>query len=234
VADETPDSQMEGAREPNARGRPTSHTTVAVLLAVAAVLAAAIGARAALLADEGSDTWHGAVRADVKAGAAVVEDSRFVYGEEAAQAFQLTEAKLRARELRKEASDRSGEAKALLEAQAKEQDQLAQTLSQSSSVAGDPRYAARDGGFDAVRRLADRRAKNPELTRLDPDATEKRGADRSREASLLVGAVVIVAIAFLLGALAEGFPGLRRILVPAGFAMAGIGLVAALAVEVSL
>ncbi|MBA2430145.1 MAG: hypothetical protein H0V55_10540 [Thermoleophilaceae bacterium] len=43
---------------------------------------------------------------------------------------------------------------------------------------------------------------------------------------------MIVAIAFLLGALAEGFESWRRRLLPVGFAFAGVGLVAAVVVEV--
>jgi hypothetical protein len=49
-----------------------------VLLAVAALLAAAIGARGAALADEGSDKWHEAVRVEITYGAALLEETRFV------------------------------------------------------------------------------------------------------------------------------------------------------------
>ena len=49
-----------------------AHTSIAVLLAVAAVLAAGIGAYAAAVGDEGSDRWHDAVRAEIKYGAGVI------------------------------------------------------------------------------------------------------------------------------------------------------------------
>jgi len=54
-----------------AQGHET-HTSIAVLLAAAAVLAAGIGAYAAAVGDEGSDRWHDAVRAEIKYGAGVI------------------------------------------------------------------------------------------------------------------------------------------------------------------
>lgn len=58
------------AARPAAEGAKTAETPtiVAVLLATAAVVAAVIGARAALLGDEGTDTWHTAVREDARRG----------------------------------------------------------------------------------------------------------------------------------------------------------------------
>ena len=208
-------------------------TTVAILLAVAAVLAALIGARAAIIGDEGSDTWHSAVREDVKRGTAMVEDVRFIYAEEAPASLQVVEARTRARELRRVARG-GGEFRDLLSAEAATQQRLPQTYERASAIAKDPKYATRSGGYDILERLADRRAEHPDLVRLDPDAIESRGSDRTREAALLVAATILVAIAFLLGALAEGFRAWRRRLVPAGFVFAGLGLVTALIVEVSL
>ena len=217
------------ARRPAAE----TDTSVAILLAVAAVLAAVIGARAAIVGDSGSDTWHSAVREDVKRGAGMVEDVRFVYDEEAPAALGAVEARTRGQELRRAARN-GGQVRDLLAAEAATQARLARTATRASSIASNPKYAGDSGGYDVLERLADRRARNPDLVALDPDATEAHGSDRTKESSLLVAATILVAIAFLLGALAEGFARWRTRLVPAGFVFAGLGLLMALIVEVSL
>jgi hypothetical protein len=206
-------------------------TTVAVLLAVAAVIVAAIGARAALVGDRGSDTWHTAIREDVKRAAAIVEDVRFLYQEEVRAALEVREAEVRGRELRRAARRRSGTVRELLEIEAQAQKQVAAPLRKTTAIATDPRYRPEEGGV--LRRLADQRARHPDLVALDPDRTERRGSSLSLESAWLVAATLPAAIAFLLGALAEGFAHWRRALVPAGFAFAAVSLLSALVVEVS-
>jgi hypothetical protein len=208
-------------------------TIVAVLLAVSAVIAALIGARAAILGDSGSDTWHKAVREDVKRDSGIVESSRFVYEEEAPAALRLRVAQIRAEEARRAAQGESDPTAGLLELEAGAQEGLAETEKQASDTADDPRYA-RGPGYDIAKRLADERAEFPDLVALDPDATEDRGSDQSLESSLLVATTILVGIAFLCGALSQGFPGWRRRLVPVGFGFAGAGLVAAVVVEIVL
>lgn len=68
---------------------------LAVLLAVSALFAGAIGARTSLFASNASGPWQQAVRHEVKAAAAAVGDIRFVYGDEASQAFRAVEASVR-------------------------------------------------------------------------------------------------------------------------------------------
>lgn len=211
-----------------------TETRVAILLAVAAVIAAVIGARAALVGDSGSDTWHQAVRADVRHGAGLVEDLRFVYGEEAPLALQVAEATTRSRELARVARATRGEVRRLLDAEASAEEQVAETVRGASEIAKNRRYARDDGSYDVLARLADQRAKNPDLIEFDAGAIEKRGSDKTRKSSLLVAATIPVAIAFLLGALAEGFERRRRVFVPMGYAFAATGLVLALVIEVSL
>ncbi len=218
------------ARAPESAETPT---IVAVLLATAAVVAAVIGARAALLGDDGSDTWHSAVREDVKRGAAVVEDVRFVYSEEAPLAFQVSEGLLRAEESRKAAKGASELERELLETHAGAQEGVADTVGSSSALATDPEYELDNGGYDVLGRLADRRAENPDLVALDPDATERQGTELNFESSLLVAATLPAALAFMCGALAHGFPSRRRWLVPAGFALVAISLVLAIVFEVA-
>jgi hypothetical protein len=226
-----------GPRAPRTRTGPAVNgetpTVVAVLLACAAVVAAIIGARAAIVGDDGSDTWHGAVREDVKRGAGLVEDVRFVYSEETPLAFQVSEGEIRADEARREAEDATGLAKVLLETHAGAQEGVADTVINSSKLAKDPEYRLDNGGYNVLDRLVDVRNENPDLVALDPDATEEEGADRSYESALLVASTLPAGLAFLCGALAHGFPSRRRWLVPLGFALTGLSLLLAVIVEVT-
>jgi hypothetical protein len=219
---------------PHTRKEPEGGTAVAVLLATAAVLAAVIAGRASIEADRGSDTWHAALRQHVKQAAGIVESARFVYGEEAASALAVVDARTYAEELREEARRYGGPVREALLVEAFAQDQLAGTIAQNQPLASDPKYQGPGGVPDVVQRLADERASTPDLVTLDPDATEQEGAELNRKASFLVMAAVPVALAFLFGALVHGFPGGRRELVVAGFAFVAIGVVAAVAVEVVL
>jgi hypothetical protein len=221
-----------GRREaPEAAGQ--TPTIVAVLLAAAAVVAAVIGARAATVGDEGSDTYHTAIREDVKAGAGLVEDVRFVYQEEAALAFQVAESISRSAESRAQAQESPGLAQSLLETDAGAQEGVVETLRESSDLAFDPRYELPNGAYDVLQRLADNRAENPELVAIDADSTEERATDLNYESALLIATTVPAALAFLCGALANGFPGARRWLVPVGFGLTGLSLVLAVIVEVT-
>jgi hypothetical protein len=226
-----------GSRAPRTRTGPAVNgdtpTIVAVLLACAAVVAAIIGARAAMVGDDGSDTWHSAVREDVKRGAGLVEDVRFVYTEEAALAFQVAEGEVRAEEATREAQGSSGLAKELLEIHAGAQQGVVDTVKSSSKLAKDPKYRLEGGGYDVPLRLVDTRAENPDLVEIDPDATEAEGADLSYESALMVASTLPAGLAFLCGALAHGFPSRRRWLVPLGFALTGLSLLLAIVVEVT-
>jgi hypothetical protein len=219
--------------EPPADGAGETPTIVAILLAAAAVVAAVIGARAASVGDDGSDTYHTSIREDVKAGAALVEDVRFVYQEEAALAFQVAESIARSGESRRQAQESEGLAKTLLETDAGAQEGVVETLRKSSDLAFDPKYEVPGGGYDVLERLADTRAENPDLVAIDADATEERATDLNFESALLIATTVPAALAFLCGALANGFPTARRWLVPVGFALTGVSLILAVIVEVT-
>jgi hypothetical protein len=228
---------MAAPKIPRARARTSiveeTPTLVAVLLACAAVVAAIIGARAALVGDDGSDTWHSAVREDVKAGAALVEDVRFVYTEDAPLAFQVSEGNIRAEEAHREARGTSGLTREILVAHAGAFEGVVRTIEQASKLAKDPDYELEDGGYDVLRRLEDVRNENPDLVEIDADATEQEGSDLNYESALLVASTLPAGLAFLCGALAHGFPSRRRWLVPLGFALTGISLVLAVIVEVT-
>ena len=146
---------------------------MAVLLAVAAVIVAIVGGRAALVGDSGSDTWQAAIREDVKRSAGIVEDARFLYSEEVPLALQVEQRTARSRELRRAARSESGDVQDILEGRAQAQKEVIEPIDSSNELASNPRYPLAEDGV--ARRLADARAKNPDLVRLDPDATESRG-----------------------------------------------------------
>jgi hypothetical protein len=226
-----------GPRAPRTRSGPAANgdtpTIVAVLLACAAVVAAIIGARAAVVGDDGSDTWHSAVREDVKRDAGLVEDVRFVYSEEAPLAFQVSEGEVRADEAHEQAKGTSGLTRELLEAHAGAFEGVVRVIGGASKLAKDEDYHLDNGGYNVLQRLVDTRAENPDLVALDPDATEAEGADLSYESALMVATTLPAGLAFLCGALAHGFPSRRRWLVPLGFVLTGLSFVLFVIVEVS-
>jgi hypothetical protein len=220
-------------REPSPAGDGETPTIVAVLLAAAAVVAAVIGARAASVGDDGSDTYHQSIRDDVKSGAALVGDVRFVYQEEAPLAFQIAESIIRSQESRLQAQGAGGLGKSLLEVDAGAQEAVVETTRKSSDLASDPKYELPNGGYDVLRRLADTRAESPDLLAIDADATAEEATDLNFESALLIATTVPAALAFLCGALANGFPTARPWLVPVGFALTGLSLILALVVEIT-
>ena len=206
-------------------------TVVAVLLAAAAVVAAVIGFRAALLGDSGSDTFHTAVREDVKRGSGIVEDARFVYSEQGPAALEVASERIQGEELERQVGRSDEEIRDLVQTEAAKHDGILQVILEASEIASEPKYAKGDG-FDVVARLADQRKAHPDLVELDPDGTEELGIDRSRQATLLVAATIPAGLAFLFGALAQGFPARRRVLVQAGFAAVAVAVLAAILIEV--
>lgn len=224
-------------RSPERSGQASiTDTGVAVLLAVAAIAAALIGGRAAILGDSGSDAWQEAVREDVRVGARIAGDVRRLYEEDVPVAHRVAEAQLLGVALMRAAAAERGTVAGILSAEGGANERVADSLSRGSAIAGgDPSQALELDGALVLERLAELRAeRSPELAALDPDATEKRGSDRSRESSLLVATTIPVGLAFMLGALAAAFSKTRRRLVIAGYSAIALGVIAAIVVEVSL
>jgi hypothetical protein len=209
-------------------------TAVAVLLACAAIAAALVGGRAALLGDAGADALNDAVREDVRQGARVVGDVRRLYEEDAVVVHRVAEAALLSRELELAAQDESGAPRLVLDAEAAAQEGLAELLVGTSRIARGRVGAAVDvTGADLLERLAAIRAqRSEELEALDPDATQSRAEEDARASALMLATTVPIALAFLLGALAEALPGPRRRLLVGGYALVISGVIAALLVEV--
>ncbi|MBI4260367.1 MAG: hypothetical protein HY658_07360 [Actinobacteria bacterium] len=215
---------------PAAGSEPGGHG-VAVLLAAAAVVAAFLGARASLVSSAASGDWQHAVRQETKRAAALVEDVRFVYSDEASAAFLVAESEILAEEYRRQAEALSGTARAALVIEARVQEALAAAVGGNFEIVTDPSYRTAEGGFDVGARLAAVRAAYPDLVAIDPDEPMDAADAAARRAVLGVGATLPVAAAFLFGALAQGFPGRRRPLLSAGFAFLALGALAGVLIE---
>lgn len=206
---------------------------VSILLASAAVVAAALGGRAAMLSDRGSDTYSASIRQHAKQAAATVEDVRYVYDDEAVFALRVAQAELRAEELRRQARRLPPAEREAVIVEAVAQEQVAEISASVSELATDE-YRLEGGGFDLPARLADQRNRYPDLVALDPDRPEDEGARLALHASLDVASTIPVAVAFLFGSLSHAFPRRRRGLVYAGFAFLVVGLAAGIALEIAL
>lgn len=214
---------------------PETDTRVAILLALAALVAAGIGVRAAMLSDRGGDTWQTAIREEVRRDARIVSDVRRLYGEDARVAYDIAELQIRAEEARKEARATKGPAAGVLRSEAAARAELANSLTKTSSELVDaPEEAPALDGAVLFARLAELRAQAGPAARLDPEARLADGTEDAEKGSWLTAAVVLVSLAFLCGALAAGLPGAGRRLVIAGYGFVGAGVVAAGAMELLL
>jgi hypothetical protein len=215
-------------------GHPEHHRKsghVAVTLAAAAVLAALLGARAAVLFDHGGGELQSAVRTEVKVGAGVVEDVRFLYEVEAPIVYRYAKAAATARALRQAAASQKGAVREQLLVEAQAQDQLAKVFRSNSEIAKTPKYALPGGAYDLGKRLADLRNRDPKLVALDPAEPERSGAKASWHATLDVATTLAPAIAFLLGALAQTFARRRRHFVALAWLLILAGLAAGIVFE---
>ncbi|MDQ3552977.1 MAG: hypothetical protein M3395_00995 [Chloroflexota bacterium] len=205
---------------------------VALLLASAAVLAAILATRASFLAGEAAGHWQQAVRSEIKRAAATVEDVRYLYTSEAPFAYRIAEARVREQALRDAATDATEEARAALVYDADVQKALADALLPASEIAADPRYELAEGGFDLAMRLADNRARFPELVAVDPGPEQAAGDRASDKAVMLVAAGLPVGLTLFLGALATAFRGHRRRLLAAGAMSLATATMLALGIEI--
>jgi hypothetical protein len=213
---------------PHERG----HGGVAILLTVAAIVAAAIGFRAAMVSGSASDSWQSALRTEVKRSAAAMEDVRYLYQSELPVAIQIVEARILQAQLLDAAQGVSGATKQTLLLEASVQAQMITALSPSSDLAAKTDYALPSGGLDLGKRLADLRAQHPELLALDPDGLQASGDKLAHKAEVMTLALLPASVAAFLGVLAQAFKRRRILFLWLGaLALAG-GVAMALAVEV--
>lgn len=202
----------------------SNHAVPAILIAAAAIVSAAIGFRAAMLASEASGDWESAVRVEVREGAGAVNDAILVFGE-APFAARVATTRFRSEELKNElaTADPSVARTLLVEST------LLAALAQSTGGKTDT-----DEALAVDRQLAERRrlraiAGEPSATQLEED-----GDRAGRRAALTAAAAVPAGLAFLLGAIGQAFPRRRRALVVIGTAALAAAVVAGVVVEVAV
>jgi hypothetical protein len=200
-------------------------------VAIAAIVAAILGARAALLASDGSDAWQSAVRQEVKRDAALVEDVRFVFGDEGRNAFRVAQARVRSQAYREAAPSAPGPVGDALLLEADALDQVAAALVPSAVMASDPKYGLPDGGFKTAARMTDVRAEHPDLLAVNPDSPQQTGDVVVARSLRMLTAAILVAFALFFGAVAEAFPRPRRLLLGLGSVALIVGAAFGLAVE---
>jgi hypothetical protein len=210
-----------------------------LVLAVAAVLAAGLAARSALLSSSAAGARQMAVRTELKLGAAMVEDVRYVYNTEGPRAFRIAAARVRAEEYGRRADASRGDVAAAMRIEANAQRLTADTLVQSEaeldfpSIAADDTYLTPSGGYDLGRRLTDVRAENPDLVVLDPAGIQAEGEHKADLAVKLLGATVPVGFAFMFGALGQAYTRRRRGLLVGAWVALGVAVVLAVLIEVT-
>lgn len=212
---------------------PAARRGVAILLALAALTAAVIGGRVAFRSFTATSLWQQSVREETKRSAAYVETLRFVYTSEQPVAFALTEARFRAEELAKVAEGLSGLDRTVVELEQALQEYLSSgQVAAASPLFNDERYRG-EKGFDIAKRVADIRNEDPEFLAIDPDRTRRAGNRASAHAVRLLATTIVVAVAFMFGSLAQGFPRRRQGFLSAGTALLALGIVSAAVVEVA-
>ncbi|MEU4211617.1 hypothetical protein AB0F13_16720 [Streptomyces sp. NPDC026206] len=113
--------------------------------------------------------YQDAVREDVKRQAALREDVRHVYADEAPDAFRAAAARIRTDALRPlKDQGRLAASEYALAAQTALQ---FRSRARPGSLLGDDAYVHRELGYDIPHRLADLQKRSAELYALDPDAT---------------------------------------------------------------
>lgn len=200
-----------------------------MLLAVAAVVATIVTLIAVNASGDSSDAWQSALRADVARGVAAVQDIRYVYEVEAPAAFGVAGSEVQAEEYRRAASSAPPMVRAGLELRAQALDLALDTVRGGAEMAV-PAYALPAGAYDTRRRLADRigaRGADPTYVARDPDGLMALGDAAAARSVRLMDSLVVIAFAFLFGALAEAFARWRQTLLRFGWLALGAGSVAA-------
>jgi hypothetical protein len=204
----------------------SSDRSVALLIAIAAVVAALITFVAVRSSSDASSSWQSALRQEVARGAAAVEDIRYVYAVEAPGAFQVAASEIQAQEYRVAASSAAPDLRSRLEARAQVLEMAVGVIKPSIEMATDA-YALPSGGYDTLKRLSERLADPQRVTR-DPDGAMAAGDEAAARSVRLMDSIVVVAFAFLFGALAQAFHGARRVFLACGWVALGVGLALAL------
>jgi hypothetical protein len=226
AAEHAPDN---GAAEST---EPEHHRGIAILLSLAAVLAALIAGRAAILSADAATFWQEGTRAQVKEAAAYVESIRYIYGVEVPRAMTVTETRFRVEELSgiPQPEAFSANTKRQIAIEKRTQNAVLTQVEQGSELATEYRT---DSGFDPVAMLIDDREQIPELLEVHPHELIAEGDATGDKSILLIACSIIVALAFMCGSLARGFPEKRRLWLISGGVFLAVGLAASIVVEVA-
>ncbi|MGH3701197.1 MAG: hypothetical protein ACRDQY_17390 [Pseudonocardiaceae bacterium] len=178
-----------GHRPPGAR----SWLQIAVLIVIAVTVFIATWQFS-----EAGGLWQDAVREDVRRSAALQEDVRYAYADEAALGFRVAAAEARADGLRalKNTSRLAASEYTIAT-------QTAFALRQASppdNLIGGVSYVRGELGYDMVRRLVDIRARHPDLRDLNPDATQARADGHAVPGTIAAGTGIAVAVIAILAA----------------------------------
>lgn len=204
--------------------------TVALLLALAAILAAAVSARAGLSASDATSAWTSAVGVEQKRGALLLADVRDVYGAQADQALMIATARLRAERLRAAMDGATPDVVVALEVEARVHDGVIALADPGSSplrILADPAYLLPSGAYDLPRVLADARATLGDELGADPAAALAEGDRAAARSQLLLALTIPIACVFLAGALAQAWRRFRRPLLALGWTTLGAAAIAA-------
>jgi hypothetical protein len=144
------------------------------------ILVAASLAASALIASSAADSWQTSLRQDIAKSAGVIEDARYVYGEEAPLGLDLALADARARVGSDDDAMTNREPVFQIRRAHRGQDHLI----------ADDRYLSDNGGYDVPRRLADLRLEHRDLMRVDPRKAQEHGDDQ-RDLSRMIAALAI-------------------------------------------
>lgn len=185
-------------------GSPGGHRPVSIRswIQIAAITVIAL---AVLIAtwqfSEAGGLWQDSIREDVRRSAALQEDVRYVYADEAALGFRVAAAEARADGLR-ELKNTSR----LATSEYTIATQTAFAFGQAAppdSLIGGVSYARGDLGYDVAQRLADVRARHPELRDLNPDATQNRAHRHAAHGTIAACTGIVAAVIAALTACAR-------------------------------
>lgn len=198
-------------------------TRVAVLLAVAAIVAAALAARATLLSGAAGDEWQRAVRGEAKQSAMIVNHTIYAYNE-VPFALGATEHRYVALELGKSIEANPQLSRPLFETFAVEA--YASKLSKNEKP-----WVRGDGSFAVHERIAS-------LVKADSTGTPPeevvRGGDAQAHRAWVIGLAILPAAAgFFFAALAQALPRARRVAVPLAVLLVVAALLAAAVAEMA-
>jgi hypothetical protein len=166
---------------------PADRVTLSNLLQVGVTIVVAVAAAiATLVATAAADDWETSVRQEIQRSAALLEDVRYVYGDEAPLGYDLALLKLRAQL----AAGKDADTDRILFAAVWEENRRRQPLLRGG-------YERSGGGFDVPGRLADVRRRNAELTRLDPNEARSDGDSHARASQWILLATVPLVLLYL-------------------------------------